>query len=161
MSDPVKILFVCLGNICRSPTAQGVFRRKAEQAGLSDAIATDSAGTAHWHVGKSPDSRSSQVAASRGVDISDLRARQVSPEDFHAFDYVLAMDHSNLSDLQAMAPADCKASVGLFLSYRSGGETDEVPDPYYGGASGFETVLDLIEDASDGLLADVRRTHSL
>lgn len=156
MADPVRILFVCLGNICRSPTAEGVFQKKISEAGLADRVQLDSAGTGHWHVGKAPDARAREAAASRGYELAHLRARQVTEEDFHQFDYVLAMDHANLSDLRTMQPENSRARLALFLEYGDG-DTDEVPDPYYGGDAGFERVLDLIEDASDGLILDVRK----
>lgn len=155
----IRVLFVCLGNICRSPTAHGVLLGRLEEENLSQHVSVDSAGTASWHVGKSPDPRSQNAALARGVDISDQRARQVSPDDFDTFDYVLAMDRSNLDDLNALH-AD-RGSKGtepqLFLrSYGRSYDEHEVPDPYYGGEAGFRHVLDLVEDACDGLLADIR-----
>lgn len=155
----IRVLFVCLGNICRSPTAHGVLLGRLEEENLSQHVSVDSAGTAGWHVGKSPDPRSQNAALLRGVDISDQKARQVSPDDFDTFDYVLAMDRSNLDDLNALY-ADC-GSKGtepqLFLrSYGRSYDEHEVPDPYYGGEAGFRHVLDLVEDACDGLLADIR-----
>ena len=155
MSHQLSVLFVCLGNICRSPSADGVFRAKVEAAGLSDDILVDSAGTAAWHIGKSPDSRSAEHALRRGYDLSMLRARQVTEEDFDQFDYVLAMDAQNLSDLKQLRRSSSKAELGLFLEYGAHAEK-EVPDPYYGGAQGFEHVLDLVESACDGLLAKLR-----
>lgn len=151
----MKVLFVCLGNICRSPTAEGVFRRYVEQAGLSDKITIDSAGTADWHIGKTPDPRTQAAAAKRGYDVSTLRARQASAEDFTQFDLILAMDKSNLSNLQAIQPVDAKAELALYLP-RLGISTDEVPDPYYGGEDGFELVLDMLEHASQALLDEIR-----
>ncbi|CAD5108804.1 low molecular weight protein-tyrosine-phosphatase [Zestomonas carbonaria] len=151
----MNILFVCMGNICRSPTAEGVFRHKLEQAGLLGRVQVDSAGTGDWHVGKAPDGRSQSAAAQRGYDLSDLRARQVVAADFRRFDLILAMDHDNLARLQALQPND-GAELDLFLRrYRLA--LDEVPDPYYGGVDGFEQVLDLIEQASEALLAEVRQ----
>lgn len=151
----MRVLFVCLGNICRSPTAEGVFRHRAQQAGLAERVTVDSAGTSDWHLGKAPDGRSAQAAAARGYDLSSLRGRQVQPEDFARFDLILAMDHDNLSHLQKLRPAGSGAELDLFLR-RYQLALDEVPDPYYGGADGFEQVLDLIEQASDALLAEIR-----
>lgn len=147
-----RILFVCLGNICRSPTAEGVFRHRARQAGLAS-LQIDSAGTAGWHVGKAPDPRTVVAAQRRGYDLSGLRARQVCAEDFDHFDFVLAMDVQNLAELKSMAPPGARASLGLFLDYAESSALREVPDPYYGGEAGFEQVLDLVEQASDGLIA--------
>ncbi|MBK8971558.1 MAG: low molecular weight phosphotyrosine protein phosphatase [Hahellaceae bacterium] len=148
-----RILFVCLGNICRSPTAEGVFRQKVAQAGLTSRIEVDSAGTSAWHIGSAPDPRSCEAAQRRGYDLSSLRARQVSPpEDFEQFDLILAMDRENLVNLQRICPADQLSKVKLFLDFASAG-VREVPDPYYGGAQGFDQVLDLVEAASDGVLA--------
>lgn len=147
-----RILFVCLGNICRSPTAEAVMRARAEAAGQADSLTLDSAGTGDWHVGKPPDRRARDAAAKRGYDLSSLRARQVNRDDFHTFDFILAMDGSNLADLQALAPAGSRARVQLFLDFSHGPEQD-VPDPYYGGEDGFDAVLDLVESACDGLIA--------
>lgn len=146
------VLFVCLGNICRSPTAQAVFQHKVKLRGLADRIVVDSAGTGDWHVGSPPDRRALAAARSRGYDMSDLRARQVSVRDFMHFDYILAMDNANLRDLESLRPVGYGGEVDLFLRYCKATGVLEVPDPYYGGESGFESVLDLIEDASEGLL---------
>lgn len=151
----MKVLFVCLGNICRSPTAEGVFRHYVEQAGLSDKITIDSAGTAEWHIGKAPEPRTVAAAAKRGYDLSPLRGRQAQAEDFAKFDLILAMDKSNLSNLQAIQPADAKAELALYLP-RFGISPDEVPDPYYGGEDGFELVLDMLEQASEVLLDEIK-----
>lgn len=151
-----KVLFVCLGNICRSPTADGIFRNLVAQANLDQKILVDSAGTGDWHIGKAPDARTVAAARQRGYDLSVLRARQVNKSDFAEFDYVLAMDKSNLSDLQRMKPASYSGHLGLFLEFGSRGDHSEVPDPYYGGADGFELVLDLVEDAAQGLLNHIR-----
>lgn len=156
MADPVRVLFVCLGNICRSPSAEGVFRTLVEQAGLADQLDIDSCGTGHWHIGKSPDARAQEAARRRGIDISGLRARQFSPEDLDRFDYVLVMDHQNLADIKDVWHQNGGTRPVLFLEYGSSLQ-DEVPDPYYGGADGFEVVLDLIHEAGEGLLADIRR----
>lgn len=151
----MKVLFVCMGNICRSPTAEGVFRQRVEQAGLNHRVEIDSAGTGDWHVGKAPDSRTCEAAGRRGYQLAALRARQVQPEDFERFDLILAMDHDNLAYLRAMRPAHGRADLDLMLR-RYGLEADVVPDPYYGGPDGFEEVLDLIEKACDGLLAELK-----
>ncbi len=151
----VKVLFVCLGNICRSPTAEAVFRHQVQAAGLEQRIHIDSAGTADWHRGKSPDSRSCQFASLRGYDLEPLRARQVSAEDFHDFDLILAMDNDNLAHLRQMQPTDARAELDLFLK-RYGLARDAVPDPYYGGDDGFEDVLDLVEQASAALLNEIK-----
>lgn len=151
----MNILFVCLGNICRSPTAEGVMRQRMEQAGLAAQVALDSAGTAAWHQGKPVDPRTRLAAQRRGYDLSLLRGRQVVVEDFHRFELILAMDANNLRDLQAMCPAHAPAEVDLYLR-RYGLQPHEVPDPYYGGEEGFEQVLDLLEEAADRLLADIR-----
>lgn len=155
MAEPVKVLFVCLGNICRSPTAEGVFRSLVAQAGLADQIYIDSCGTGHWHIGKSPDTRAQEAALCRGIDISGLRARQFSPEDLDTFDYVLVMDRQNLADIKDVWHQNGGTRPALFLEYGRSAH-HEVPDPYYGGEEGFETVLDLINEAGEGLLADIR-----
>ncbi len=149
-----SILFVCLGNICRSPTAEGVFRAKLAEDKRFNGIDLhiDSAGTGDWHVGKSPDARAQQAAKGRGYDLSGLRARQVESRDFKRFDFILAMDNDNLSHLQRLGQAQgYSGHVGLFLAFGNTAQR-EVPDPYYGGEQGFQQVLDLIENASLGLL---------
>ena len=157
----MQLLFVCLGNICRSPTAHGVFQRKLEWAGLDRQVAVDSAGTGAWHIGNAPDPRTQAAARVRGYDLSHLRARQTEPSDFERFDYILAMDRDNLYHLERMKPADYRGHLGLFLDFAAGAQLHEVPDPYYsegeGEGSGFERVLDLVEEASDGLLDEVQR----
>ena len=154
-----RILFVCLGNICRSPTAEAVFRQRAAAAGFSH-IHIDSAGTSGWHIGKRPDPRTVRAAEQRGYDMSALRGRQVSAADFAGFDLILAMDRQNLADLQSMAPKNSVATLGLLLDFAEGVSTRDVPDPYYGGDDGFEEVLDLIERASQGLIRHLRGKHS-
>ena len=154
--DRIRILFVCLGNICRSPTAEGVFSHLVEEAGLSDRIVIDSAGTGDYHIGSPPDERASEAAARRGYDLSGLRARQVNRRDFAEFDYVLGMDEENVRMLKRLAPAEHAHKVKLFTEFSSR-PTRAVPDPYAGGPEGFELVLDLVEDAARGLLRDVRR----
>ncbi len=152
-----RVLFVCTGNICRSPTAEAVFRRQAEQAGLSDSIGIDSAGTHSYHVGEAPDSRSVAAAKTRGFDMSALRARKVKRDDFHTFDLILAMDSGHHEHLVALRPNDAKADVKLFLDYHPEKRVKDVPDPYYGGPEGFVKVLDLVEAASAALLAEIKR----
>ncbi|PCK10197.1 MAG: phosphotyrosine protein phosphatase [Alteromonadaceae bacterium] len=157
----VSVLFVCLGNICRSPTAHGVFQGVVERAGLQSRIEIDSAGTSGWHIGNSADGRSSEAAKRRGYDLSALRSRGMAEDDFEKFDYILAMDSSNLHDLEAIAPAAVlnsdpqAAKLGLFLAYSQQSDYDEVPDPYYGGEDAFELVLNLVEDACQGLLREI------
>lgn len=156
MSRP-SVLFVCLGNICRSPTAEGVFRGRLESRGLLDRFHVDSAGTGDWHIGNPPDRRAQLAAASRGIDISMLRARQVQADDASAFDYLIAMDRGNHRDLVRLA-GDARAhKVRLFMEFADIDSHDEVPDPYYGGDSGFDQVIDLIEAASDGLIEHLLR----
>ena len=151
----MRVLFVCLGNICRSPTAEAVLRHKLREVGLEGRIEVDSAGTGDWHVGKAPDGRTRQAALRRGYDLSALRGRQVSADDFARFDLILAMDGSNLSHLQRLQLGAGAAELDLFLRrYRLA--LDEVPDPYYGGEEGFEQVLDLIEQASDALIIELK-----
>lgn len=147
-----RVLFVCVGNICRSPTAEVVFRTRAQQAGLAGLVRVASAGTGEWHVGMSPDRRAIAHAARRGYDLSAVRARRVGPSDFDLFDWVLAMDQSNLRDLRVLRPPAYTGRLGLFLDFVPHLGLRDVPDPYYGGALHFERVLDLVEQASDGLL---------
>ncbi len=154
---PIKVLFVCLGNICRSPTAQGIFQQKVKEAGLENEIYIESAGTGAWHIGKAPDSRTLEAASKRGYDFSEQRARQIDLKDFENFDYVLVMDKVNLSELRQMTPSNFTGRLDLFLSYGSRSDYTEVPDPYYGGDQGFDLVLDLVEDAAEGLLAQLQQ----
>ncbi len=147
----MRILFVCLGNICRSPMAEGVFRRELERRGIDHLVEVDSAGTSNWHVGEPPDPRARRAIAKRGVDISDLRGRQVSPRDLDAFDLILAMDAENLSDLLALADAAQAQRVRLFLDFAPEAGVREVPDPYFGEEDGFDMVLDLLQAAAQGL----------
>jgi len=153
-----SVLFVCLGNICRSPTAEAVFRQKAKQAGLSCKI--DSAGTHGYHIGKAPDKRSVEVGKARGYDFKGIQCRRVAKEDFKRFDYILAMDESNFDNLKSKAeekyPDTSFSNIHLFLDFAESA-TEEVPDPYYGGRKGFELVLDLIEQASDGLIEHIKK----
>lgn len=152
-SKPTRILFVCLGNICRSPTAHGVFERMLEQRGLNGHYEIDSAGTAAYHVGKAPDPRTRAAALRRGYSLEHLRARAVQDEDFNHYDFILAMDEANLRDLRVRCPGHYAGHLGLFLAFAQTARVKEVPDPYYtSGEAGFEEVLDLVESASEGLL---------
>jgi protein-tyrosine phosphatase len=152
-----RVLFVCTGNICRSPTAEAVFRRLVEQSGLAGRIGMDSAGTHGYHIGEPPDPRTQAAARARGYDLSGLRARRIAREDFSRFDLVIAMDRDHHALLRGFAPPTAGHKLRMFMEFarRSGGE-DEVPDPYYGGPDGFELVLNLIEDAAEGLLDHLR-----
>ncbi len=146
---------VCLGNLCRSPTAEAVLRKKVHEAGLDDRIEVDSAGTADYHVNSPPDRRAVAHGERRGLEMSRLRGRQVESADFDRFDFILAMDEDNLANLQRIRPAGSLAKVALLMSYAPQADVREVPDPYYGGADGFESVLDLVELAADGFIASV------
>jgi protein-tyrosine phosphatase len=152
-----RVLFVCTGNICRSPTAEGVFRKLAQDGGLGHLIEADSAGTHGYHIGEPPDRRSQAAARSRGYDLSRLRARQVEKLDFARFDLLVAMDRGHHDILTRMAPPSAGHKVRMMMAYASAAAHDEVPDPYYGGPDGFELVLDLLEDASRGLLVALGR----
>jgi len=152
-----SVLFVCMGNICRSPTAEGVFRKRAEQASLTDAVSIDSAGTHAYHIDEPPDARSQEYAARRGYDLSAQRARKATASDFVKFDYVLAMDHDNLALLEAACPQEHRHKLALFMQFAKNSDSEVVPDPYYGGGRGFDLVLDYIEDASDGLIDVLRK----
>ncbi len=149
-----SILFICMGNICRSPSAEAVFRYKAESQGLS--LTIDSAGTVGAHAREKPDRRAQKVGVERGYSFDGIKARKVTVRDFDDFDLILAMDNANLDDLQEIAPAHLQHKAMLFLDFAHNHEESEVPDPYYGGANGFRFVLDLVEDASDGLLAQLK-----
>jgi len=153
----MKILFVCLGNICRSPTAEAVFRAVAAREAPELTIEVDSAGTAGYHIGEPPDLRTRQAASRRGYDMAPLRARIVEPRDFEEFDLILAMDHENLNVLSHRAPPHARDRVRLFLDFAPDATAREVPDPYYGGPNGFEEVLDLVEEATRGLLKHLRQ----
>lgn len=157
--DKVNVLFVCMGNICRSPTAQGVFTHLLTRHGLEDRVLVDSAGTHGYHVGGPPDPRARAAAERRGIDISGQRARRLDRDDFDSFHFILAMDRENLDMIETICPPHRRDRVQLFLEYAPDLGIDEVPDPYYGGTAGFERVLDMIEAASAGLLEHIRKTH--
>lgn len=159
MSNRISVIFICMGNICRSPTAEAVFRHYVQNAGLAGQIMIDSAGTIDFHAGKAPDLRAQRAAQRRGYDMSGLRGRQVEDGDFYRFDYVLAMDRDNLAFLQRLAPLDSETKMQLFLEYARNHTEREVPDPYYGGSDGFERVLDMVEDAAEGLLQHIQQKH--
>ena len=162
-SEPkrVNVLFVCMGNICRSPTAHGVFEKHVNDHLLHHLIRIDSAGTYAYHAGEKPDPRACAAAANRGYDLNKIRARKVEESDFLQFDYVLAMDNDVKQDLLAMCDENDKKKVRLFLDYSKASKNKEVPDPYFGGLNGFETALDLIEEASRSLLQYIKVYHSL
>jgi protein-tyrosine phosphatase len=156
MSTPVRVLFVCMGNICRSPTAEGVFKRHVTEAGLDHIVLSDSAGTHDYHIGEPPDRRAREAAGRRGYDIVALRARRVNDKDYADFDLILAMDEHNLQLLKRHCPPEHVHKLRLFMEFGQHDDVREVPDPYYGGPQGFEHVLDLIEDAAQGLLRHIR-----
>ena len=153
----IRVLFVCTGNICRSPTAEGVFRAVVERAGLADRIVVDSAGTHGYHVGEPPDARATAHAKRRGYDLSSLRARRVKPDDFERFDLILACDRGHHGILRRLADKAARERLAMFLDYAPGLGFDEIPDPYYGDPQDFEHVLDIVERASEGLLAALRQ----
>jgi len=155
----VKVLFVCLGNICRSPTAEGVFRKLVQDMKLEHRFEIASAGTHAYHVGEPPDERAQAACARRGIDISQLSGRKAVAGDIEKFDYILAMDRDNYENLLDICPAGFESRIRLFMEFAPGRPEEEVPDPYFGGAGGFDRVLDMIEDAAQGLLEDIRRTH--
>ena len=151
-----KVLFVCLGNICRSPTAHAVFQKMVDDKNLANSVSVDSAGTGDWHLNHAPDKRAQAAAGKRGYDLSSLRSRLVTVDDFAHFDYVIAMDKSNLKNLQAMKPKNYKGRLGLLLSY-SDSEVEEVPDPFYDKDDQFDYVLDLVEGACSSLLTSIEQ----
>ena len=159
--EKIGILLVCMGNLCRSPTAQAVLLDKAAEAGLKTQLLIESAGTHVSHTGDPPDERARRAAAKRGYDMSWSRTRRVRDDDFLRFDYVLAMDENNLLNLAKNCPAEHAEKLALFMSYGSAGMAQSVPDPYYGGPQGFERVLDMVEDAAQGLLRHIRSRHNL
>ena len=148
-----KVLLVCLGNICRSPTAHGILSHKLKQQGVNALV--DSCGTGAWHAGSPPDDRAIKVAQSKGYDLSSLRARQLKKNDFDQFDYILAMDARNLADVIKVAPSNYSGVIGLFLDYAKHLDMTEVPDPYYGGSDSFHRVIEMLEQAADGLIENM------
>ena len=155
----IRVVFVCLGNICRSPTAEGIFRHLVEEQGLEAEIVADSSGTSGWHDGQPPDHRTQQTALDRGIDLSGLVARRATADDFQRFDYVLAMDKANYDDLLELCPGGYEERLHLFLDFAPGIDRTDVPDPYY--HDGFDDVYEMLEEASKGLLADIRARHTL
>ena len=157
---PVRVLFVCMGNICRSPIAQGVFEDLVRREGLEQRITSDSAGTLSYHAGSPPDRRARQAASARGIDLDSQRARRISPEDMSEFDYVVVMDRGNYEEVLPLARRDgARARFGMFLDYAPELPEEEIPDPYFGSGDGFERAMDLAEAASKGLLADIKQRH--
>ncbi|AKM31824.1 phosphotyrosine protein phosphatase [Pandoraea faecigallinarum] len=148
-----SVLFVCMGNICRSPTADGIFRDRIERAGLRGIVEIDSAGTHSYHIGHAPDARTQAAAQRRGYDLSALRARRVQASDFERFEWIVAMDNANVAELMLRCPPEFRHKIVRLMDFAARHDATEVPDPYYGGAQGFETVLDYIEDGLDGFLA--------
>jgi protein-tyrosine phosphatase len=155
-SRKIRVLFVCTGNICRSPTAEGVFRHLVRLEGLSETIEADSAGTHGSHVGEPPDERARAEAADRGYDLSGIVARRIDADDFHRFDLILAMDRGHHSRLSRLAPDGARGRLRLFMEFAAGEASEDVPDPYYGSQIGFTRVLDMIEAGAEGLLAAIR-----
>ena len=152
----LSVLFVCMGNICRSPTAEGVFRHKVMAAGLEDRIHIDSAGTIAYHVGHPPDPRAQKAALKRGIDLSSQQARKVTADDFEAFDFVIAMDSDNHYELEVICPPGYEDRLHMFMKFAQNSRETDLPDPYYGGGNGFEIVLNLVEDAAEGLLQHLK-----
>ncbi|MBL0207259.1 MAG: low molecular weight phosphotyrosine protein phosphatase [Propionivibrio sp.] len=157
----IKVLFVCMGNICRSPTAEGVFRHMLCENKLEDLVDVDSAGTHGYHVGEAPDLRTQRAAARRGYDLSGIRARKVAPQDIEYFDLILAMDRNSLEALLLVCPPDRTDRLGLFMDYSKNFDDEEVPDPYYGLGQGFDLVLDMVEDATSGLVEFVKERAAM
>jgi protein-tyrosine phosphatase len=158
--QPIKVLFVCMGNICRSPTAHGIFQKLVDEQDLGDSIQVDSAGTHSYHTGNKPDARSQATAKERGVDLSGLRARRFVSDDFREFDYVIGMDQDNIAHMQAIRPDGASSQAELMLHYSNQYTRPDVPDPYFGN-DGFDLVFDMIDDASRGLLRHIRNQHKL
>ncbi len=160
-NNKVKVLFVCMGNICRSPTAHGVFQHLVNENGLAEQIEIESAGTHAYHVGEMPDKRARDIAQQRGIDLTYIRARKVDESDFARYDYILAMDNDNYELLEQACPQQYQSKIHLLLSFAPAHPLTEVPDPYYGGKKGFENVFDMVELASRGLLEDIKHRHLL
>ena len=154
----VSVVFVCLGNICRSPLAEGFFRDLVEKAGLSDRIVIDSAGTSNYHIGELPDRRARDAARRRGIELTS-RARQLNRADLDRFDFVIVMDSDNQRDVERLANGNCKARIYRLLDYADSFDVQDVPDPYYGGPEGFELVCDLVEHACERLLKHIREQN--
>lgn len=154
--DQISVLFVCTGNICRSPTAEGIFRQLVEEADLTHKVRVDSAGMIAFHTGESLDPRSQEAAQNRGFDLSDIRARQINNQDYHEFDHLIALDRSHLDQMLDQAPENSAAQIRLLMDFAPNLDIEDVPDPYYEGSDGFENVLDLITSASAGLLLKLR-----
>ena len=157
----IRLLFVCTGNICRSPTAEGVFRHLLSKKNITDRVEVASAGTHGYHVGEAPDQRAQRAATRRGYDLSRIRARKVVPQDLDYFDMILAMDRNALESLRLICPVELQSRLGLFMDYSEAFEGDEVPDPYYGSGQGFDLVLDMVEDAGRGLIDKVIKGSAL
>ncbi|WP_372747568.1 low molecular weight protein-tyrosine-phosphatase [Litorivivens sp.] len=157
----IGVLFVCLGNICRSPAAQGILEKKIEEAGLSEHIRVDSCGTAAFNVGKAPDTRSQEASLRAGYDISQQIARQICDDDYQHFDYIIAMDRINLTNVEAWAPKDFSGDIELFMNYCKHGGNAQIPDPYYKEAEAFDAVISTLEKAAQGLLTHIREKHGL
>lgn len=157
----IRVLFVCTGNICRSPTADGVFTTKVKEAGLGGSIIIDSCGLTGYHAGEQPDLRAQQMAQTQGYDLSFIRAREIKPSDYHQFDYILGMDQGHLKTMQKQAPAEFQSKLHLFLDFNPALQGRSVPDPYYGGESGFKEVFDMIEQTASLLLSELKDRHGL
>ena len=157
----VKVMFICMGNICRSPTAHGVFRKLVEDEGYADNIYIESSGTHAYHVGEPPDSRAQQTAHERGINLSDLRGQRIKSSDFAEFDYLLPMDQDNYDILLSSSPKEHRDKIKMFLSFAPTLTSREVPDPYYGGPGGFDQVFDMVEAGSRGLLDDIKEKYGL
>ncbi|MFT6201700.1 MAG: protein-tyrosine phosphatase [Candidatus Endobugula sp.] len=161
VNKPIRVLFVCLGNICRSPTAHALFQTHVNREGLSEKVKVDSAGTGGWHIGHPPDKRAQQTALAQGYDMSDLRSRVVAAKDFETFDYILGMDNENFKYLAMMKPVRYHGVLGLFLAEAGVIHSEEVPDPYYGDGQHFDRAMALIQNGVTGLLKRIKHDHKL